>query len=342
MTARLTEPEELAIAYRGVLAVQIQGSAAVLDRISVLLAPYIRVSRAQPAPSSWSIRWWPHSRDHLGLSRVTLPGLGEPDTILLVDGPGRRITIVEPQDPSWLPHVMARLVRVLLRFGYAEHGVIFVHGGLVALGETGVAFLGGKKSGKTSSILSLLLNARSAYVTNDDLGLRPTKRGWTGVGWSRSISVREDVLDWVQDQLGDAGLPSVHPANLDRASATGGSVLEPGTTLYPYELSEMMSRPVQDHATVTMVVFPEFSTESGTRLVPLSSADSLLRVMSMVEDVPDRHHGYLAPYFPMPDPVRVEAQIRQFVGQIPCFLLRQSMDKLRDASELIAKSLASI
>ena len=84
--------------------------------------------------------------------------------------------------------------------------LLFLHGGMVAINEIGIALLGPPKSGKTSTSLARLGAAAASHVAENDLAVDCTGSQAVGLGWPRSICLRGDTLDDL-----DAVFPVLRP-----------------------------------------------------------------------------------------------------------------------------------
>ncbi|WP_162561315.1 phosphoenolpyruvate carboxykinase (ATP) [Salinispora vitiensis] len=169
--------------------VRVSAPAGVLAGLTGLASPYIEVTSAE-APRTAPhvlVRATPPSGD--AWRRVVLESEYEPDRVVWVNDARRRLALVN-EDDSWAVQQLLRSVRYLLRWQAYERGDLFLHGGLVRAQGTGIAFLGHKRSGKTSSILSALLNGGADFVSNDDLVITDAL---TGHGSPRTVNVRSST-----------------------------------------------------------------------------------------------------------------------------------------------------
>lgn len=317
-----------------------------------IIAPYFTLERFGRIP-----------RDIWRVVVVTdLPGVGmsndaqtavvchssrEPDARYRFDGRRRLLHVERPAKDEWVPHTVARLARVLLRLQYAERRAVFLHGGLVRARHGGVAFIGGKRTGKTSSILSFLATQGGGYVTNDDLAVMATPSGWCGLGWPRSVSARPDTLAAVMRSRPGLRIPaaaSSHPANPGSMPHREDGDVE-AALLYPSELCHCFGCSLHASANVHMIVFPEFepAEKRGAALEPLHAREAVHRLRVNLESDPNHNYEtFLLPCFAVPTTEELHAQAEQLARDIPSYVLRQSMWTLREGTTLVATELARL
>lgn len=111
-----------------------------------------------------------HARIAAPLRRVVLPSASE--TICLVDDRRRAVHLVPPvgSDPSVL---VVRILRALVLRELLAARYSFFHAACFALRGTGVALIGVRTAGKTTTLLHALDHPEAALVGNDKVALVP-------------------------------------------------------------------------------------------------------------------------------------------------------------------------
>ncbi|MDT0268651.1 hypothetical protein RM844_20405 [Streptomyces sp. DSM 44915] len=312
-------------------------------------APHVRVGDGPPDGADWR--------------RVVLRSEYEPDRVLWVDDARHRLTL-PADDPEWTLQQLLRSVRHLLRWQGFARGDLFLHGGLVRVAGRGVAFLGHKKSGKTSSILSALLNGGADFVSNDDLVLTdtdtdpdsgagaaggPLRAGapLTGYGSPRTVNIRTDAL---LELAGTApGLRTLlaeasHPTNAfpgrhhtrDAVHAESGTRLPGSVWVRCAELAHVTGRNLLPDAPVHAVVLPRF--DAGTTrpdLTRLTPAEAHRALAAHVEETATKYDPFLAAWYPRTDADRRARLLRRLAEETPCYRLTQSMTRLADGTSAV-------
>ncbi len=282
--------------------------------------------------------------------RIALSSEYEPDRVLWVDDRRRQVAVVgEPS--AWRTQQLLRSVRHMLRWQAYARGDLFLHGGLVRAAGTGIAFLGHKRSGKTSSMLSALLHAGADLVSNDDVVITDPPGGLTGYGSPRSINIRTDSLLALAESVpAIAGLisGSSHPTNgfrgrhhtLDAITTGTGAVLPGSVWVRCAELSRATGCRLLPDQRIGAVVLPRFDdAPDGPRLTPLDRDAALRGLLDNVEQTATKYDPFLADWFPDTDRARRERLIERLVDETPFHHLTQDMNRLAEATALMMDAL---
>jgi hypothetical protein len=233
-----------------------------------LLAPYVSLIRveADSGDGLWSLEVCPPSSVR-GASTI----FGEGYEVAIADQPQHIHVFTEADEMRSVQRVL-RVLRALLRrlFMSAEWSFC-LHAACVVgdRSEDGVAIVGAKQSGKTSSVLTALRTGQFDYVTNDDLIVTASAQGgYVGHGWPRSISVRKEAAAAF---LSPADIDSfAHPEN------SQNETLGRGGLAYPAELVALFSRRVVINAGIAAFVFPRFGSSNVIeQLTPIETAGML-------------------------------------------------------------------
>ncbi|CAQ84482.1 MULTISPECIES: hypothetical protein [Photorhabdus] len=227
-----------------------------LDIISKNLVPYYESSFQHVDLSGWTIYIGQQAKSDVmedSLIVDVAKPQGEPERRYIISKNNKIILIESPIEDIWQVQHAYRLIRVLSRIHFYNEGMRFFHGGFVKYGSHGIVFMGGKRSGKTTSILTTLGNSQSEFVTNDDLGIRISKDGVLGYGWPRAVSVRKDTLNLphIYQYLAHKQQELSHPANSVMSNPFY-------TFFYPKEISDAFSSELEPIYKVNVVIFPSF------------------------------------------------------------------------------------
>lgn len=196
----------------------------------------------------------------------------EPKKIFYVNTNSKEIRIEQPDDMEWRKHLALRLIRDLFRVYLVGNDGIPLHGGLIERSGLGIAVLGGKKAGKTTTILSLM-DDKSFYITNDDLIVKNKHNKVFGYGSTRSMSIRKDTLPFLNKNIGN--IVTTNPLNQT-------SLMEEYLFIKP---NELFSKQIKSSCNIALFIFPKFDSKvSRPKLQYLSDSNLLDELRNNVED----------------------------------------------------------
>jgi hypothetical protein len=298
------------------------------------LEPFVLAEEDHPAQLGWHVVATFSARGPGSDAEGLVPYGGHDDTAvwIRVDPLAQRVILVATPESRYLAVHTMRMVRSLLRLAVAEDdpAVLFLHGGMFARAGSGFAVVGGKRSGKTSIVLSMLASGHD-FVSNDDLSVHVTGGvpGATGIGWPRSVSVRQDTLS----ALGAAEVRGRHPANSTFATYRSEAQL-----LFPAQVAQLYNAELAPSATVAGLLFPRFVDEDSTDtgIVELTRTQAGERLVANVLDPPVKDE-FLATHFAVPDNTTVAGLADRLAAELPAFEVRHNLRTTsRTAADLTA------
>jgi hypothetical protein len=269
--------------------------------------------------------------------RVVATLSDEPDRVLYISDE-RRELVVEATDERWMHQQILRCVRNLLRWQQVgKSGAVFLHAGMITYGGIGVGFLGGKKSGKTSSVLAALA-AGAGFLSNDDVSLHREGERWIAYGWPRTLVIRPETRAALRDRLPGLSAPRTrfgHPTN-----AAGSDGIGADLWVTPDELASAVPCELVRSARVGALVLPVFDNaadEPSCRRLELDEA--AVRLAPHHERIPVKYDAFLSEWFSdrLDDREPTASVCAHLAGSLPVFELRQRMETLAPASALIAQ-----
>ncbi|MGH0435005.1 hypothetical protein ACQVOM_12185 [Bacillus basilensis] len=304
--------------------------------VEKLCKPYIlTVPKEQDDLDCWKIIISGRPSDTHNFQKVTYRPEGEPSCSYLYSIKEKTIFLDDCEGEMWLPQNALRLIRVILRLEFLNHGAMYLHGGMVKIENKGIGFIGRKKSGKTSSILSLISNFSAKYITNDDLCVVNDGENWMGLGWPRSISIRQDTF---QRFLPTSSFDEFfkHPIHQE-ITIERKNEIQNSTFVYPSELADMFNTSLLEKGTLDMIVFPSFlpkgSNDTYIQKLDLNEATKLL--LENIEINPGKFNEFLLSHYELPNKEKLEYRIKKLIESIPCYSLAQSFDNLDDGSKAL-------
>lgn len=337
------------IASMDTVAVRLRAPRPVVSEFDRLAAPYITTTRADGAGELPSVLFTQEPPQGDGWERVVNSSDYEPDRVVWADRARRSIAVVgDPAPTAWQSQQMLRSVRHLLRWQAYARGDLLLHGGLVTAQGVGIAFTGGKRSGKTSSILSSLLHAKADFVSNDDVALTESDDGGlVGYGSPRTVNIRTDSLlalaetaPAMRELLRDCA----HPTNgyrgrhrtLETLTTDSGTELPGSLWVRCAELARATGCSLSPRGTLDAVVLPRFDgSTQEPRIRPLTREEAGSALQEHIEWQGTKYDPFLAAWFPDTDSGRRQRLVERLVAEVPFLELTQNMHGLGAATDLV-------
>lgn len=199
------------------------------------------------------------------------------DELNVLYGPadkGARISIVAARDDAAARVALMRVVRESWMVARRRAGAAVLHAAAADLGGMGVAIAGPKRSGKTTTLLHLLLARDARFVSNDRLSI------WLD---GREAPLAEGIPTVIALRAGTIALMPRLAARLaeDRArfertiaelGRDRGREPSPGDDrdLSPAQLARVTGRPAQASVRLRAILFPVSETAGPAWLEPLA------------------------------------------------------------------------
>jgi hypothetical protein len=289
-----------------------------------------------------------------GWRRLVYPSDYEPDRVIWVHDARRHIAVAgEPSD--WRAQQTLRSVRHLLRWQVHAAGDLLLHGGLVRLDGNGVAFVGAKRSGKTSSILSALVHGGADFVSNDDLTVGESEDGaLRGYGSPRTVNVRTDALLALAESAPVvSGLLTgvAHPTNsfegrhrtTEALHTASGAALPGSLWVRAAELCGTVGCGSLPESRVDAVVLPRFAEcPDGPVVERLDRDTAAAELRHHMEDRGTKYDPFLADWYPHTDAARRARLLDRLLDEAAFFRMSQHMHGLRDATSALRDALRAV
>ncbi|OEV01758.1 hypothetical protein [Streptomyces nanshensis] len=341
------------IASMDTVAVRLRAPRAVVGELDRLAAPYITTTAAETTHEETyeelpSVLFTSEPPEGDGWERVVNSSEYEPDRVVWADRTRRSVAVVgDPVPTAWQSQQLLRSVRHLLRWQAYARGDLLLHGGLVSAQGAGIVFTGGKRSGKTSSILSSLLHAKADFVSNDDVALTESAGGLVGYGTPRTVNIRTDSLlalaetaPGMKELLRDCA----HPTNgyrgrhrtLETLTTDSGTELPGSLWVRCAELARATGCSLSPRGTVDAVVLPKFDgATQEPRIEPLTPEEAGAALQEHIEWQGTKYDPFLAEWFPETDAGRRQRLVERLVAEVPFLALTQNMHGLGAATDLV-------
>lgn len=255
----------------------------------------------------------------MGFQKIIVRQIFEPDITIFFDGIRKKIILLKENSNKWQIQNILRMIRVLLRLQCQEKGNVFLHGGCLSYRDKGICFLGDKKSGKTSSILSFLKYKESKFLSNDDVSFYKKDSTIYAQGWPRSIVIREDTLK----ELDIKNYDMLHPLNSKKVDLC----------LYPQQIGKLFGRKCISETPIDYIVFPRFNNEHKTMITFLDKNVAYERIKDQILKNPGKYNEYLLPYFNVDSK---KNNIKEIIKNIKVLELNQCMDNLKSGTTNLA------
>ena len=309
-----------------------------VDKVENELEPYIEVTKVDFVKTNeWTV--YPNDYENRidDLHNLFIETRDEEPDSRIWYKKGCKHFIIEQEEVAWQIMNSIRMIRNLLRWQLYCSGYCYIHGGLTNVNGTGIAFVGGKKSGKTSSILSFLSIKDVNYVTNDDLTVC-MDGSMKSLGWPRAIGIRKDTCDYIeslQKLVENAYTASAHPANIFMYNNKQREY----TTLYfrPKEMCQAYGKKISNSTCLKYIIFPSFTDQDEVSLEQLSKEEAIKLLKKNIEAKPDKHYYFLSDFFQVPMLCEVEDFITTIIEKemVICYRLKQNIRLLSEASKMV-------
>ncbi len=296
-----------------------------IKKVSEQLRPFFKLSNnPDHFLKDWTILCLSSEEANLfndfSLKEIKLAQNPEPDFSIYFNGNLKIVGVKESIDDEWLIQNIIRIIRVLSRFQLGERGELFIHGGLIKSNGKGICFVGEKKSGKTSSIISYLKSFGGYFISNDDVSVSNDDSGFLiGKGWPRSIVIRQDTITNMNFKKSDK---LNHPLN---------ERLE--NCFYPKEFVTWLNVKILSETTIDYIIFPKFEEINYPKIEEMGFEEGINRLKQHFQNRPGKYVDYLVPWFKLFD---FEYNQNLFENSNIKFLeLKQNFKDLELASELL-------
>ncbi|GEM_PF-5334192 len=232
---------------------------------------------------------------------------------------------------DWIVQCVLRLIRNIFRLSAYENGELFLHGGMISKENIGIAIVGEKRSGKTTTILSCLKSGYN-FISNDDISFDVISNQMIGYGWPRGIAVRGDSLKLItkSDDIKDYYDRLNHPGNLLISNSTFNGVEPNGLVFFqPNELVTTFGTQIISRHPLNMIVFPEFSDdkESYPVLTKLTDEEKKEKILSNIMDNPGKYNEFLLDSFDLVSTANIFENLQKALMDIPMFKMNVGFNK---------------
>ena len=246
-------------------------------------------------------------------------------TMYVVGGEGRTVTIVSPDANPYVRTALMRVVRELAMNHSRHVGGLFLHAAAVAADGRGVAIAGEKHAGKTSFLTYLLREMALDYVSNDRV-LVPAAAPAIMRGMPTIVTLRPGLLALFPAMRSDLLASSYyHQRSLAEAATHRGARpwADGSFGLSPAQFCALVGVDSRAECALTALVFPRITGEPDTgRLRDLSAEKGAarLRPALLSAGLPKKTSGLLTvpgdP--PAPEEDALVEMSRQIAGRVRC------------------------
>lgn len=200
-----------------------------------------------------------------------------------VNPDSRTIVVDVPRGP-WRDLWTLRMVRHLLRWQLFHAGGIFLHGGVVAQGNSAAVLLGPSRGGKTTMLLQALRSNEVAFVAEDDATIVQEESGeLTVLGWPGCVRLRRDMLHHFPEFSRVEQFS--HPANRHNSDGENTGLLR----IFSEELSASLNCAFVPEARLNVVARLEWAERPSSR--PMKCDEVRVALLEAWDVLPERKPG---------------------------------------------------
>lgn len=245
----------------------------------------------------------------------------------------KSIYIMEPVDAIVRLQIATRLCRDILRHLFMQE-LVYFHAGMVVYRSIGIAIMGDKKSGKTSSILTFLSTKNANYVTNDDLAISIAHKSsdpCIGYGWPRAVSIRRDSLEFMRSVIGYNN--PIYNGFLGRQIHPNNHVPELMSYLYlyPNDLVELFKCKVIPNHRIDVILVTKFGMDGCFSARQVFSNEKHLLISSNY----DNNLGKYFADFEHTFTSNVMQPNRAWFDSVPCYIVSQNIRNMNNLIDWI-------
>ena len=260
----------------------------------------------------------------------------EGDFTVMFDTNDRRILFVAQPDSRQAEMILARAVRTIVYKEMRERGYFFLHAACVAKERTGVAILGQRHVGKTTTLINLVANGWD-FVSNDKIALSINDRQLIADGFPVSAGIRAGTIEALVDvfaspegreisqrPVGAGGRLRVPPRDI--------AALGPGSICTQCEIRALIV-PVLDN-TLTTPKFEQIDTVTSASFIERNQLSKLVELSSTLACLiyagrPDRFMAF---------GLQTSISPVQISRSVPMYILRQGTQ----SNHLVSHSISQL
>lgn len=335
--------EKILIVKRKEVKIQVIIKENQISEFILLLVPFFSIEYINTLSSDiWSIYSSP--KDEYDLTNFTIynePSPDGPGTNIYMDK-DKKIIMVNQSDYKWEILYLVRMVRNIMRWLLWSEHIVYMHGGLVKIKDYGIAIIGEKKAGKTSTILSIIGKcSASNFITNDDLSLEVGENNIVGFGWPRALCIRYDTICQLK-KINPAFFEKIgklnHPSNKYMINYSNIKISD-HYYFFPNEIADCSNTKLLSQTNIDYIIFPSFIGKEGNNayIERLGYEEAYKRLLSNVNDLPESYCGFLTNSFNNRIVRDESILLRDIALKVPCYILYQTFDGISKGASIIEK-----
>ncbi|MGI8838854.1 MAG: hypothetical protein ACR2H4_19770 [Pyrinomonadaceae bacterium] len=281
------------------------------------------------------------SPDHGICVRRLSGGPDKPSVLYALNKLRRSITLLIPPGDFETRYIPMRTVRAAMKLLMLERGMWQFHAACIAKNGLAIALTGNKFSGKTSTLVSALLNRDFDFVANDKVLVDRGEQSWFVYGLPVSSGIRIGTIRQFLPLLDLLNDP--HEQHWDNHVLGNEDYRNELTRIYvkPQKLVEILKCSIMPRAKVKCFVVPELVQGiTKSRLLRASHGEAKEWLMGQYLDQPFAQEPCLKMLFQSPYSSVVErAEISRMAFELPVYKLIQNeltnADSARNLEELL-------
>lgn len=314
---------------RGKFVIEVSAKQHILNEVKESLFPYFEELPSFYSDAKWKVREYESTQNFSNSKIFYEKSVDSPEVKIYVDKDKKIITI--KQEGEWLVLYLVRIVRSLFRWLYYEESAIFLHGAFISLHGIGIAILGEKRSGKTTTLLSLMSLEECKYITNDDLCVIQDKEIYKGLGWPRSLCIRKESLTVLKDLYNsEYVINSNHPGNINSRE---------NKYIYvkPKELANNDLRRISAENRLNIILFTKFHDIEHPKIIKLGVSTASELLYENLQKYPETYCSFLGEYFTEPKLYKKEDMFKEILDGVDCFQLDQAFYNMKESKKIICE-----
>jgi hypothetical protein len=245
--------------------------------------------------------------------------------IVLVNHEGRRVYVLGCCE-GYVRKAAMRSIRAMAMVEYAHHEYLLIHGGCIEHEGSGIAVVGHRRAGKTTTVLSCISSGMCAFIANDKVFLGLDSNGQSVChGLPVSSGIRAGTIEGVRELMKRSQYSVFAKRWRERAKAITVSHEEERCYVTPQELRRWTGCGLTQQAPLKGIVFPRYSPDRSSSMLRKMTSDAAITAISPhVQDVWFPEQPYWHSEVMVRDRSSVASRLKAILARCRCYELFQN------------------
>lgn len=225
---------------------------------------------------------------------------------------------LEGEDTKILYEIARKAVRQIFTFELEQNNGFRLHSSSFELNGQGITFLGYKRAGKTTLLLSFIAYLKAKYITNDILEVRwsDNKNCFLINGWPTVCLVGRGTLNAIDKYR-----------NLLPDEDNASDSLKPKVAISINEIEQILDTEIVQEATLNIICFPKLNLDrQNTHVNQISPTEGFELMKEHIINEDEDHPDWLKLRYNLNEQQQVIDSIQQHIEQVMFFEIEVGSD----------------